>query len=144
MTVNNIQNNIMKTLLNRKSYRRLVRKAHEFVQVLTGDAGYERPEVNRVALESMLVGWLRGTAEWKEYEQFCAKWFPNENIYLIAQDQAIQAASDATLDCAQDSVAPWFYSLAELNAMIDSETAIEKTRFANKVQKAKTRLGIQI
>ena len=82
-------------LLNRKQYLKLRTKAREFAQALTGDAGFEWPGSNLIALESMLVGWLRSTKEWRKYDAWCAKHRPRTDIYIVAYDQALQAAQDA-------------------------------------------------
>ncbi len=92
-------------LINKKNYRKLVKQAKWYVNVLSGDGGFSNPEVNRVALESMLVGWMHAQPYWEEYERFCMVAIPpknprhpRENIFLIAQDQALQAAQDAAGD----------------------------------------------
>ena len=85
-------------LINKAAYRKLVKKAVEFSHVLSGDAGYSNPEVNRVALESMLIGWMKAQPYWIKYELHCMVHHPRENIYLLAQDQALQAAQDAVGD----------------------------------------------
>lgn len=82
-------------LLTKAQYYHLVKKAEEFAGELSGDAGYEKSQINRIALESMLVGWMTAQPYYAEYEAYCAEHHTRENVLLLAQDQALQAASDA-------------------------------------------------
>lgn len=67
-------------------YSQLVSQARKFSEPLKGKGRFEHAEVNRVALESMLVGWMFAT-------------MPNEakraGFFEMARDQALQAANDA-------------------------------------------------
>lgn len=127
--------------LNKKGYARLVSKAKEFMHSLMGDSGYTDVETNRVALESMLIGWLRSTKEWTAYDKDCRQNHPRTDVYVVAQDQAVQAAHDAIFAEPGEFVT-WFYTEKDLNAIIHQTPPLLKTRLAAKIAKAKKRLRI--
>lgn len=131
----------LREFMTRKGYRALVSKANEFIEALMGDAGFERVTSNRIALEAMLVGWLRGTPRWKQYDADCVRLKLKDNLYLLAQDQAAQAAQDAIFSERNADYLTFFCSIGELNEMISELPAREKMRFAAKVKPAMDRLN---
>lgn len=130
----------LKEFMTRKGYRALVSKANEFIDALMGDAGYERTTSNRLALESMLIGWLRGTLRWKQYDRDCVRRKLKDNLYLLAQDQAAQAAQDAIFSERNADALTFFCTIEELNWMISELPGREKMRFAAKLKPAMDRL----
>lgn len=81
--------------LTQKRYKVLVNRAKVFIGYLSGDAGMIDRDVNKVALESMLAGWLTSTKEFDDYVKRCRKLKQDGSEALIIQDLAAQAASDA-------------------------------------------------
>src|SRR5215831_8449977 len=82
-------------LVNEETYRALVNQAREFRDALKDlEIGYTDPQMNRVALETMLIGWLRAQPVWDQYDNYCAEHHPRENLWPIAGDSALQAAQD--------------------------------------------------
>lgn len=133
-------------LLTKHGYRQLVRRAIIFATALTGDSGYAHPEINRIALESMLIGWLTSTASWRKYRKHCAEFHKNEDLYVMAQDQALQAAQDA-IDNNADLFGH-FYTLKEANEAVERVPALQKpavalrmTRLLEKIEEGKKKLG---
>lgn len=80
--------------LTKKQYARLVKQARYFAKYLSEDAGFSNPGVNRVALESMLVGWMVTWKPFVAYVQHASVHHKRENIILMAQDRALEAATD--------------------------------------------------
>lgn len=134
-------------LLTPHAYRQLVRRAALFAKALTGDSGYARPEINRIVLESMLIGWLTSTASWRKYAKHCAEFHQNEDLYVIAQDQAVQAAQDAIYND-PELFGHFYNALKEANEAVarapwraKSGVALRMTRLLDKIEEGKKKLG---
>lgn len=91
-------------LNTRSNYVRMTKQARVFVEVLSGDVGFADPEVNRVALESMLVGWMAGTPQFRAFAEYLGLEFRRDNPFIHAQDLAVQVAEDLV---ARDSRFAW-------------------------------------
>lgn len=78
--------------LTKREYQQLCNQAKRFANFLLLDAGFSHPGVNRVALESMLLGWM---TQWKPFLKAQATNHRNRrNLMRMAQDRALEAASD--------------------------------------------------
>lgn len=84
--------------MSKPEYRRTVRAARFFVEKLSGDFGCERPESNRLALESMVAGWMMGRPHFGRWMAATIRKYPRSLIIDEVWDQAIQAADDAAGD----------------------------------------------
>ena len=133
-------------MLTKRQYKALVFRARKFANALTGDAAFVNPQVNRVALESMLVGWLSCQPCFLAYVSKCKKDHPREDVWTMAYDQALQAAQDAIFCDKEDGLAGYFYSGRELTIATKTTSFISprNTKLVRRIAKAKANLGIQI
>lgn len=79
-------------------YNLMVDKAKEFMAIRNNGFAMCDPEVNLVALEAMLLGWLY-CQPW--FQQYVNKWQAHNkksNPFLTAKDKCMEACSDATLN----------------------------------------------
>lgn len=128
-------------MLTQREYRTLVYRARIFAHWLIGDDRYLKPEINRIALENALVGWLWGTKAFKDYAATAPK---NDPLWTLAKDQAQQAAQDAIFSDKEDGLVTYFYSVEELNHMVGDLVGKAKSRFANQVAQSQTALDKKI
>lgn len=71
-------------------------QGRRFVRELSGDGGYARPDVNFIALENLIVGWVYGQTWFDEFRRDRVKQHPREDVFCIVRDWALQAAMDVT------------------------------------------------
>lgn len=82
--------------ITKAHYAAAARQAEVFKDALSGDAGYEDPSVNLVALEGMIQGWIIAQPWFDKWRKDLESAFSRENVYLHVQDWALQIASDTS------------------------------------------------
>lgn len=87
----------LKDPFTKERYRLLVRQAKVIAKVFTGDKRYEKRDVNFVAAESMLMGWLSCQGWFQKWANEYSEIWNETDLWLITTDWATQAMSDATM-----------------------------------------------
>lgn len=95
-------------LLTQAEYNQIKKTvAKEFARYLQGQGGFTDPGINRIALEGMIVGYLRSTPQWAKQHEHIAQCHKNSlghDEYMIAWDQALQIADDLVGHAEPESV----------------------------------------
>lgn len=83
----------MKPLLNKPQHKHAKMAAKQFAKMLCGDFGYTDAKLNRIALESMVAGWIMAQGQFGAWMDERLKKYPMTPIIDEVQDEASELAS---------------------------------------------------